>query len=171
MPQTDHQEDAPACLILHHPGIVVPDLDKAVTFYCALTGFEKVRETSWTSDNTIFNEVVGLKNSAARLCLLQGKNGYLELFEYSAPASEAAPGERAAHDYGIRHLCFEVSNVATVLEKVVTLGGSQINEPVTNDSGTTAVYCRDPFGNLLELIAPSPAGPFPSFGLIGDDRP
>jgi len=162
MRQNDDQEPVPECLILHHPGIVVPNLEKAVSFYCALTGFEKVRETSWATDNTIFNRVVGLEGSAARLCLLQGKASYLELFEYSAPASEAAPGERGASDYGIRHLCFEVSNVATILEKVVELGGSKINEPVTNESGTSAVYCRDPFGNLLELIAPSPAGAFPS---------
>jgi len=170
MRPTDDQEPLSPCLILHHPGIVVPDLEAAANFYSTLTGFEIVRETSWTTDHVIFNKVVGLKGSAARLCLLRGKNSYLELFEYSAPASNAVPGEREASDYGIRHLCFEVVSVATVLKQVVALGGSQINDPVTNESGTTAVYCRDPFGNLLELVAPSPAGPFPSLRPTDDEQ-
>jgi len=157
------------CRGLHHPGIVVPDLDRAVTFYCALTGFEKVRETSWTGDNTIFNQVVGLEGSAARLCLLQGPNCYLELFEYSMPASAAVPGDNRANDYGIRHLCFEVNNVPEILQKVLALGGSTMNDPVTNKSGTTAVYCRDPFGNLLELIAPSPGSALPSLEQIASN--
>ena len=152
------------CRGLHHPGIVVPDLDRAVAFYCELTGFKKIRETSWTSEHAKFNQVVGLKSSAARLCLLQGANCYLELFEFSAPVSDLRPAEYGANDYGIRHLCFEFEDVAVALKLVVSLGGAKINEPVCNDSGITAVYCRDPFGNLLELITPSPDGPLPSIG-------
>ncbi len=148
------------CLGLHHPGVVVQDLDKAVTFYCEFAGFEKVRNTSWSEDNTAFNQVVGLKGSAASLCLLRNRNCFLELFEYSSPASTVAPESQGANEQGIRHLCFEVNDVRRALAKVIALGGSKINEPVTNDAGTTATYCRDPFGNLLELIAP--AGPFPT---------
>jgi glyoxylase I family protein len=154
------------CRGLHHAGIVVPDLDKAIVFYSALTGFEKIRETSWSSDNTRFNQVVGLKNSAARLCLLQGTNCHLELFEYSTPVSDASTENHAANDHGIRHLCFEVDDVAAALNLVLDFGGSKINDPVSSDSGITAVYCRDPFGNLLELITPVPGGPLPSIRSI-----
>ena len=31
----------------HHAAIVVPDLDRAVQFYCALAGYEKIRESRW----------------------------------------------------------------------------------------------------------------------------
>jgi len=155
---------------LHHPGIVVPDLEQAVVFYCELAGFKKVRETSWREDNAAFNQVVGLEGSAARLCMLQGANCYLEIFEYSAPVSDASPAVRGANDLGIRHLCFEVDDVALAAVKVVALGGSKINDPVTNDAGITAVYCRDPFGNLLELVAPVPGGSFRSLDLIKFER-
>jgi len=147
---------------LHHPGIVVPDLDRAVEFYCELAGYQKVRETSWQEDNAAFNQVVGLEGSAARLCMLQGVTGYLEIFEFSVPVSGANPAEQGANDYGIRHLCFEVSDVASAVAKLVSLGGTKINEPVTNDAGITATYCRDPFGNLLEFIRPAADGSFPS---------
>ena len=88
------------------------------------------------------------------------KYGYLELFEYKQPQSTADPASLGANDYGIRHLCFQVEDVAQALTRVIELGGGKMNEPVTNELGITCVYCRDPFGNLLELIRP--AGGFPS---------
>jgi len=156
---------------IHHPGIVVPDLERAVAFYCELAGLRKVRETSWNADNRVFNQVVGLEESSARLCLLEGPNSFLELFEYSAPVSDASPANRGANDYGIRHLCFEVDDVASAIAAVISLGGSKINDPVTNDAGVTATYCRDPFGNLLELVAPAPGSGFRSLDSIGGAFP
>ena len=143
----------------HHAAIVVPDLEEAVRFYSALAGYEKVRESRWDSES-VFNEIIGMSGSSARFYMLEGVNGYLELFEYEQPQSTAAPASLNANDYGIRHLCFQVEDVEEALAQVIELGGSKMNEPVTNELGITCVYCRDPFGNLLELIRP--AGGFPS---------
>ena len=143
----------------HHAAIVVPDLDKAVQFYSALAGYEKIRESRWGRDS-VFNRIIGLTGSSARFCMLEGQNGYLELFEFVQPPSTADPASLDANDYGIRHLCFQVEDVEQALARVVELGGNKMNEPVTNELGITCVYCRDPFGNLLELI--KPAGGFPS---------
>ncbi len=142
----------------HHAAIVVPDLDKAVRFYCELAGYEKIRQSCWDSES-VFNRIIGMSASSARFCMLQGPNGYLELFEYEQPASTADPASLDAGDYGIRHLCFQVEDVDKALKQVVELGGRKMNNPVTNNLGITCVYCRDPFGNLLELI--SPTGDFP----------
>ena len=147
---------------MHHAGIVVPDLDAAVVFYCALAGYEKLRESSWNENDNAFSQIIGIEKSAARFCMLKGRNGFLELFEYRVPASDADPGIRAANDLGIRHICFEVDNVASALKRLIELGGSPINEPVTNEAGITATYCRDPFGNLLEFVSPADGGPFRS---------
>jgi len=143
----------------HHAAIVVPDLEKAIRFYSALAGYEKIRESRWDSDSA-FNRIIGMTGSSARFCMLEGPNGYLELFEYEQPQSGADPASLNANDYGIRHLCFQVEDVEQALARVVELGGGKMNEPVTNELGITCVYCRDPFGNLLELIRP--AGGFPS---------
>ena len=142
----------------HHAAIVVPDLDEAVRFYAGLAGYEKIRESRWDSESG-FNQIIGMTGSSARFCLLQGANGYLELFEYEQPQSTANPALLNAADYGIRHLCLQVEDVAQALARVIELGGAKMNEPVTNELGITCVYCRDPFGNLLELIRP--AGDFP----------
>ena len=142
----------------HHAAVVVPDLDKAVRFYCALAGYEKVRESRWDSVSD-FNRIIGLTDSSARFCMLAGAGGYLELFEYEQPQSTANPGLLNAADYGIRHLCFQVEDVEQALAQVIELGGGKMNDPVTNELEITCVYCRDPFGNLLELIKPGAGSP------------
>ena len=142
----------------HHAAIVVPDLNKALRFYCGLAGYKKIRESRWDSES-VFNHIIGMTGSSARFCMLEGVNGYLELFEYEQPQSTAAPASLNASDYGIRHLCFQVEDVEEALARVIELGGSKMKDPVTNELGITCVYCRDPFGNLLELI--TPAGEFP----------
>ena len=83
---------------LHHPALVVPDLERARDFYCQLFGFECVRETHWDESNQVFNQIVGLNDSAATVCMLRGNNCYLELFEYSTPESSHEPGQMQASD-------------------------------------------------------------------------
>ena len=136
----------------HHPGITVPDLDAGVAFYSQLLGYEVVVRSAWEKDNKHFNQIVGLQGSAARFCMLKGANAYLELFEYSAPAPKSGTSAQQANALGIRHLAFLVSDVEEALRRCVELGGSKMNEPSVVPGRAAAVYCRDPFGNLLELV-------------------
>ena len=143
----------------HHPGIVVPDLDRAIEFYTEFLGYELYSRSSWTSENDGFNQVIGLDGSAASFCMLSGGNGYIELFEYEAPAATVDPAALGANEPGIRHIAIAVSDVAAMLERCVELGGHKMNDPFSVPGGATAVYCRDPFGNLMELV--EPGGRFP----------
>ena len=143
----------------HHPGIVVPDLDAGIAFYTQLLGYELYSRSSWDADHDGFNRIVGLERSAARFCMLRGGNSYIELFEYSAPAATSDPRTLGPNEPGIRHIAICVRDVDAALERCEELGGSRINEPVHVPGGATATYCRDPFGNLLELV--TPGGRFP----------
>ena len=135
----------------HHPGLSVPDLEKARSFYEKLLGFKVVGEESWEAPSPTYDQGVGLKNSAARGYLLQGSNTYLELFEYSLPKPAGDPSSRGANDYGITHLCFQVDDVQQEYERLQTLGGITMNPPIEFPEGGGAVYCRDPFGNIIEF--------------------
>ena len=134
----------------HHPGIVVPDLEKARDFYCKMFGFEVQAEETWQVPNSIYDQGVGLMNSAARGYILKGINCYLELWKYQSPTSQGDPAQQGANDYGIRHLCFQVDDARSEFERLKTLGGIAMNEPVDTGDGY-AVYARDPFGNIIEL--------------------
>jgi catechol 2,3-dioxygenase-like lactoylglutathione lyase family enzyme len=82
--------------------------------------------------------------------LLSAGFGFLELFEYRAPAQPAQELSEA-YRLGVRHICFEVEDPDSALEAVVDQGGSMMNAPESVPGGGRAVYCRDPFGNLLEF--------------------
>ena len=91
--------------------------------------------------------------------MLRGTNVYLEIFEYSSPATDQLVDARYANELGIRHLSFQVENIEILLDRCAELGGSRINDPFVVPGRAAAAYCRDPFGNLLEFI--KPMGSFP----------
>ena len=147
---------------LHHPGVVVPDLERAVEFYSAFLGLTVEYDEAWDVGNDTYDQGVGLHKSAARGKQLRGANFFLELWQYDAPEQIGrAPSELGANDLGLRHLAFEVDDVAAQLERLVELGGSKMNDPVQFDDDDlgSVTYCRDPFGNIIELTT---AGPFPA---------
>jgi catechol 2,3-dioxygenase-like lactoylglutathione lyase family enzyme len=133
-------------LAFAHPGLVVPDLDAARDFYAAMFGFSVVGEECW-ADNPVVDEIIGSVGSASRGLMMAGHNCFLELFEYTAPPQgEVTPGQLGPHEPGIRHLAFYVDDCRAEFERLLSLGGQVLGDPRGG-----AVYCRDPFGNIVEL--------------------
>ena len=141
-------------LAFAHPGIVVPDLDKAIEFYNKMFGFRVIGNESW-EDSDAYDQAIGLKGSAARGVIMAGHNCHIEIFEYSAPEQTVAPPETfLAHETGIRHIAFYVDDPQKELYRLISLGGSELGRL---PEGGGAVYARDPFGNMIELCKiPSP---------------
>jgi catechol 2,3-dioxygenase-like lactoylglutathione lyase family enzyme len=138
--------------MISHPGIVVPDLEQAREFYVRMFGFTVHAEESWEPPNEEYDTGTGLTNSAARGYILSGVNCFLELWQYSSPRSAGNPSARGANDYGFRHLAFEVDDVHAEVERWCRLGGQLMNQPAKNPRGRNAIYVRDPFGNIIELM-------------------
>ena len=150
----------------HHPGIVVPDLERACTFYSEALGFEYIREFGWDrSESEQGVAVMGIPDTAARCAILKGPNCYLELFEYESPEQRGDPNERRACDPGIAHIAFQVKDIDTVFERFKAAGGIVHNSPVKVGEGYS-IYCRDPFGNIIELM--DIGSDEPDFDLIAD---
>ena len=141
-------------LAFAHPGIVVPDLEKAIEFYSLMFGFKVIGHESW-QDSDAYDLAIGLKGSAAKGVMMAGHNCHIEIFEYSAPLPTiASPETFLAHETGIRHIAFYVDNPKKELDRLIALGGSALGQL---PSGGGAVYARDPFGNMIELCKiPSP---------------
>ena len=51
---------------VHHVAISTPDLDRLVSFYRDVFGFEVVEEFDWEKGYKAADQVTGLKDSAAR---------------------------------------------------------------------------------------------------------
>ncbi|NQD93847.1 glyoxalase/bleomycin resistance/dioxygenase family protein [Pseudomonas sp. CrR25] len=145
-------------LAFAHPGLVVDDLDKARAFYQAMFGFKVIATEGW-ANNPQVGKAIGCPGAAADSLMLAGHNCFLELFQYHAPlANGPAPAALLAHQPGIRHLAFYVSDCRGEYRRLLALGGQPLGEPVDLGDNCYAVYARDPFGNILELCEiPSPA--------------
>ena len=136
----------------HHPGIVVPDLERAKEFYSSALGFEYIRDFDWDrSESEHGVAVMGVADTAARCAIMKGPNCYLELFQYLSPEPKGDPMERRACDPGIAHIAFQVTNIQQVFERFKAAGGIVHNGPVKTGEGYS-IYCRDPFGNIIDIF-------------------
>jgi catechol 2,3-dioxygenase-like lactoylglutathione lyase family enzyme len=134
-----------------HPGLVVPDLEKARSFYEEMFGFRHFCDEGWEADATV-DKVVGVAGSASKGYTLAGHNCYIELFEFSAPGQQGpSPGDLGPHEQGIRHLAFFVDDCRAEYQRLLELGGEMLGEPTDLGGGVYTAYCRDPFGNIIEL--------------------
>jgi catechol 2,3-dioxygenase-like lactoylglutathione lyase family enzyme len=136
---------------VHHVSIATGDLERLLAFYRDLLGLE-VRE-SWRveqSDET-FQTIVGLPDAAFHAAWLRAGNVEIEIFHYLRPVGRpiaAAP----ACDAGIRHICFDVTDLAGEYRRLRDAGVEFISEPQhVPSAAVTTVYARDPDGNIVEL--------------------
>lgn len=136
----------------HHPGLVVPDIEKACAFYKDLLEVEEVRRFSWDfKDGDFAAAIINLTGSAAEAIMLEGEGFNFELFQYSAPEQHGDPGTREPCDPGITHIAFEFDDIKIACQRFTEGGGSLHGDPV--DLGhAKVIYGRDPFGNIIELM-------------------
>jgi catechol 2,3-dioxygenase-like lactoylglutathione lyase family enzyme len=135
-----------------HPAIVVKDLDRATEFYCDAFGFREFsgQFESWR-DTPAIDAAVGLQDSAVKGRMLAGHNCFLELFQFEKPeVSGPDPRDLLAHELGIRHLSFFVDDIEVEYHRLLALGASPLGTP-QKSKGVTAVYLRDPEGNIVEI--------------------
>lgn len=140
---------------IHHVGLVVDDLEAAIRFYGALLDMQVIERDHWRAPAPLEDQAVGLRGSSADGVMLRGSESYLELWQYGAPEQVGDdPADRGANERGLRHIAIEVDDVGAALERLVELGGSQMGEPVElSADGAAAVYCRDPFGTIIEFMS------------------
>lgn len=140
---------------IHHAGLVVDDLDAAITFYGHLLDMVEIERDSWRAPSPVHDQGVGVAGSGAEGVMLQGSDSYLEIWQYYSPEQIGDdPAERGANERGLRHIAIEVDDVHEALTRVIELGGSKMNDPVEmSNDGAAAVYCRDPFGTIIEFMS------------------
>ena len=133
---------------IHHVAVSVPDLAAGLAFYSGLLGFEAVERAEIDGRSRDVDRAIGLDGVEARMAMLRAPNAFIELWEYRQPA----PVDRTARpcDLGYPHLALQVRDIEAEYERLLAGGMQFVGEPV--DFGTaSAIYGRDPFGNVVEL--------------------
>ena len=137
-----------------HPCIVVPDANQAKLFYQQMFGFVVNSKEQWSNVEQV-DAAIGVRNSAVSGFMMKGHNCFLEIHQYLSPvANDITPNDFNANNLGIRHLAFLVDDCFAESKRLQALGGSEIGAPVEVAAGIFAVYCRDPFGNIIEMCEP-----------------
>ncbi len=132
---------------IHHVAIGVPDFQAGLAFYRDVLGFE-VLSTGTLADNEPADRCIGLPGARAEVAMLKAANAYVELWSYSSPTPEDRQSRPC--DFGYPHFALQVSGIQQEYERMSALGMTFAGDPV--DFGpTSAIYGKDPFGNVIEL--------------------
>jgi catechol 2,3-dioxygenase-like lactoylglutathione lyase family enzyme len=143
---------------LDHTSFTVSSIDRSRAFYCDLLGCELLsheeRKDDWVA--TIF----GYEEGRIRVASLRspGSEHLIELIEFLAPSSAAAPIEPRL--VGAGHLCFLVDDLDAEYRRLRAAGvDSFVSPPVEGKrpggGRWTALFLRDPDGILVELYRPA----------------
>jgi catechol 2,3-dioxygenase-like lactoylglutathione lyase family enzyme len=76
----------------HHAAISTPDLDRSLSFYRDLLGFELVAAFAWPRGTGPANQVMGLADSSGKAVLLRLGEIKLEVFEFETAGTVATYG-------------------------------------------------------------------------------
>lgn len=133
---------------LHHVAIGVDDFDKALKFYTEALGFEIVQQSEFDND-ALANQAIGLDAVKAKMAMLKTSNAFVELWQYSNPAPQDLRSRPC--DYGYPHLALQVDDIQMEYDRLMTHGMEFFGEVVHFGNDASAIYGRDPCGNIIEL--------------------
>lgn len=128
---------------LEHVSINVRDLDASIAFYGGTLGFERLQTVPEDGFAITYFAVPGGRR--------------LELFDYRGRSPRPERGET---DVGLRHLAFEVEDVAAA-ERELRARGVPVVLPTTDlpELGVRVVLFQDPNGVTLEFCERLPPSP------------
>ncbi|REE94770.1 VOC family protein [Thermomonospora umbrina] len=151
----------------NHVGIAVRDLDRTIHFYGALTGQDPFVTEPMQGVEAMYGpkvaDRVGEGGVRLRYATLRLSNLNIDMIQFDDP--EMGTAKALPTDAGAMHLCFEVSDLQAVYDRMTAAGIEFDAPPFTfteeharHGAGTQVAYFSDPDGVNLELI--KPAGSF-----------
>lgn len=141
----------------HHTGLQVESLERSLTFYQDVLGFELI--FSWNPKAAYIGQLVGYRDVDLHSAILRMPNSdtFLELLEYRGV--ERSPVDTGTANPGTAHIAFYVEELDVLYGELRAKGVDSVSEPVTPtvgpNAGGRAVYMIDPDGIRVELIESS----------------
>lgn len=162
--------------VINHIGLTTADIFGTIDWYCSVLGFElimgpRVLDPRGASAET--RQIYGDRFTKAYQAHLVDANGVgLELFQFVDPAVEPAEPEMRYTRPGFFHVCLTVPSVAGTIERIVAAGGTKLSNDAEFVPGRPwrNSYCRDPWGNAIELISTSYAEVFAGWPQPGMEK-
>ncbi|WP_435361899.1 VOC family protein [Haloarchaeobius sp. DFWS5] len=145
---------------LAHVGLTVSDLDEAIEWYTDVLGFSHVEGPNTITANEGHGgrqavDVLGEFEEMHFAHLATGNQIGLELFEFTSTEGDTEPDPTRP---GLFHLCVIDPDVEGLAARIEEAGGdhhSDVWQIFEDDDEYTLTYCKDPYGNLLEIYSHS----------------
>jgi glyoxylase I family protein len=131
----------------HHVGVVVTDLEEAVSFYRDTLGFEVVEE--FRLEEKGIGTAIGVDGVAGDFVHMDAGSTRLELIEYEPTGEDGRAG--AINDRGAKHLGFAVEDIEAFYNDLPA-EADPVSEPQQIDIGIDILFFRDPDGNFVEVL-------------------
>ncbi|MGG1629535.1 VOC family protein [Rossellomorea sp. NRS-1567] len=135
---------------IDHVSINVNDLSEAKAFFVDL-GLEVQAE--WELDGEQLDRIVGLKDVKTACVGLGMSDGqtWIELVKFHTPSDENGIQQPFANTLGIRHICFAVEDIETIVANLKKKGKEIFSEIEQYEESYKLCYVRGPEGLILEL--------------------
>jgi catechol 2,3-dioxygenase-like lactoylglutathione lyase family enzyme len=142
---------------VHHPALSVPDMQRALDFYCGVVGFEVTMEAEIPSGIAPMNSAFGVADAGCKVRMLRKGNTCIELFEF-AKGDNAGDPRRPVNRHGITHFALATDDYQKDYDHLAA-NGVAFHTPPMGEPPARWAYGRDPFGNVIELLENAPGGP------------
>jgi len=135
---------------LRHIGIVVDDPEKTLCFYRDVLGLKTKREM--VEAGKYIDNLSDLKGVKVKTIKMSADDGNLiELLYYGSHPRKSI--NRDICDIGYSHIAFTVENLDYEYKRLKEKGIKFNCIPqISPDGKAKVVFCRDPEGNLIELV-------------------
>lgn len=152
---------------LSHVAVSVPDMQGALNFYRGALSFSDESKAERDSKRPLADRVIRLSRVAASMRMLKAGSTFIELWQFRNPALYKQGPERSASDLGLPYSCLHVRDIAAESARPFATGMSFIDAPASYGD-KAAVYGRDPFDNIIELLGVDDRND-PAIALAADD--
>ena len=152
----EHEQEAQSrILAADHTGITVSNLERSLTFWRDVLGFELSHTAHQTGE--MASEITGVQGAEIKLAVVKAPGGHkIELLEYLAPLERKGNVDLRPCDVGFVHVALIVDDLDAILSAINASGWEAAGKPQTLQSGPNAgkrvVYVRDPDGTTIEFM-------------------
>jgi catechol 2,3-dioxygenase-like lactoylglutathione lyase family enzyme len=136
---------------MDHVGVVVDDLQAAISFFVELgmelDGGATPVEGDWV------DRVVGLDDVRVEIAFVRTPDGYgsLELTKFHNPRATTAEPDAPANTLGLRRIMFAVDDIDDVIARLRMHGGELVGEVAQYEDVYRLCYLRGPGGIIVAL--------------------
>ena len=142
-------------LAADHTGITVANLERSLSFWRDVLGFEYSHTTH--QKGKMAEEITGIAGAEINLAVVRAPGGHkIELLEYLAPADRKKHIDLRPCDVGHVHVALSVDDLDPVIQKISASGWKTAGQPQMLETGPNAgkrvVYVHDPDGATIEFM-------------------